>query len=179
MHTITILCPADVGLLDYLTRKNISLPTFCDGNGICGKCKIQVTEGNLPITASDKSFLSEKQLQEGWRLACRAVSAEPVRVRILAEPENLSEAPVHVQEAYRKEHAGHRYGIAFSRQSAALVDLTAVTVVEVVRNAEHPIEILISKYPDVKPEKTISADSDEETALERAIIILFQSKNHE
>ena len=107
------------------------------------------------------------------------MSAEPVRVKILAEPENHSEAPVHVHEAYRKEHAVHRYGIAFSRQSAALVDLTAVTVIEVVRNAEHPIEILISKYPDVKPEKTISVDSDEETALERAIIILFQSKNHE
>ena len=78
----TIHCPAGVNLLDYLGRNGIELPAFCDGNGVCGRCRIRVTEGTLPVTQSDTSFLSSEMLRQGWRLACRAITAEPVTVEV-------------------------------------------------------------------------------------------------
>ncbi|MFA5468354.1 MAG: ASKHA domain-containing protein [Sphaerochaetaceae bacterium] len=48
----------------------ISAP--CGGNGLCGKCTIQVIEGEGdPLSNDEKRLLSERQIEEGLRLACR------------------------------------------------------------------------------------------------------------
>ncbi len=55
-------------LLDYLQERNIFVNALCNGNGSCGKCKIRV-EGIEP-NQKDLSLLSEKEIEEGYILAC-------------------------------------------------------------------------------------------------------------
>ena len=59
-------------LLTHLQEKGEFLPAYCAGRGTCGKCKVQFFN-NIPApTAHDTAFFSEKELSEGWRLACQA-----------------------------------------------------------------------------------------------------------
>ena len=44
----------------------------CGARGTCGRCKIQVLKGDLPVTISDQTMFTQKELQEGYRLACKA-----------------------------------------------------------------------------------------------------------
>ena len=34
----------------------------CGGTGRCGKCKVQVVEGELPITTQDRVFFSQEKI---------------------------------------------------------------------------------------------------------------------
>lgn len=59
-------------LLAMLQENNISVSNSCHGIGTCGKCKIKVVEGYLPVTEADKRSLTENELEQGIRLACKA-----------------------------------------------------------------------------------------------------------
>ena len=52
----------------------IGLPidSTCGGRGTCGKCKVQVLQGGLEVTPSDRKQLRPAELDEGWRLSCQA-----------------------------------------------------------------------------------------------------------
>lgn len=140
-----IICPAGVQILDYLTRRGYSIPAFCSGNGACGRCRVRVTEGSLPVTPSDRSFLSEAALAEGWRLSCCAVTDAPVTVELPAAPSD-AEKPLHTLAADRAAAAQHRYALAVTPEQAALVDLTACTVTGIAADAP----TLLQRYPDAE-----------------------------
>lgn len=57
---------------DILLENSIFVRNECHGNGTCGKCKIRVLKGNLPITEADRRSLTENELKQGIRLACKA-----------------------------------------------------------------------------------------------------------
>jgi uncharacterized 2Fe-2S/4Fe-4S cluster protein (DUF4445 family) len=52
----------------------IGLPidSTCGGRGTCGKCKVQVVQGGLEVTPSDRKQLRPGELEEGWRLSCQS-----------------------------------------------------------------------------------------------------------
>ncbi len=54
----------------------IGLPiaSTCGGLGTCGLCKTRIIEGSLETTGADRELLTESEVAEGWRLACRAVA---------------------------------------------------------------------------------------------------------
>ena len=58
-------------LLEVLQENNIQVSNRCYGNGTCGKCKIKVMSDTLPITDADKRMLSQAELEQGIRLACK------------------------------------------------------------------------------------------------------------
>lgn len=74
-----------MSLYRALVEGNIAFSAPCGGNGACGACKIKVLEGRLSITEKDKQLLSEKQLREGWRLACQAYPSESCAVYVPTE----------------------------------------------------------------------------------------------
>lgn len=51
----------------------IDLTMSCGGKGTCGKCKVLFQSGVPAITPDDKNHLSETELLQGYRLACRAI----------------------------------------------------------------------------------------------------------
>ena len=58
----------DSQLHDILFSYGVEFP--CGGHARCRGCRIRIKEGHLPITDSQKNILDDKELNEGWRLAC-------------------------------------------------------------------------------------------------------------
>ncbi len=53
-----------------LEKAGVILSFPCGGLGKCGKCKVRIIEGNLPVYQEEKKLLTEEQLKQGVRLAC-------------------------------------------------------------------------------------------------------------
>ena len=62
----------------------IGLPidSTCGGRGTCGKCKVQVLQGGLEVTAADRKQLRSGELEAGWRLSCQAKVYEDTVVTV-------------------------------------------------------------------------------------------------
>ena len=118
--TDTIRLPGDAGksLLTQLQEKGVSVPAVCGGNGQCGKCKVRVVSGTVPITEDDRKVFSHKELSDGWRLACLAKSEKDVVVERPAAYEELQAvADTVIQQPSNDEEntvkdTGRKYGIA-------------------------------------------------------------------
>src|ERR1035441_3499811 len=67
-------------LADQLFAAGVEFP--CGGESACGGCKVRVLEGEVPVTAGMRDALSEQEIRDGWRLACRALSAGKVVVEV-------------------------------------------------------------------------------------------------
>lgn len=65
----------------------------CGGNGTCGKCRVQILQGEMPATEADMAHLSPEEVDAGYRLACRAVVAQDLIVRIPQEGSRQVAAP--------------------------------------------------------------------------------------
>jgi uncharacterized 2Fe-2S/4Fe-4S cluster protein (DUF4445 family) len=61
--------PAGTRLQDVLFGQGVEFP--CGGRGRCKGCRVKVLRGELNITAEERNKLSQAELDEGWRLACR------------------------------------------------------------------------------------------------------------
>ncbi|MBE6920329.1 MAG: DUF4445 domain-containing protein [Ruminococcaceae bacterium] len=61
---------ANVGdnLLELARRANVAIDAPCSGNGSCGKCRVQLLEGNLDTIPS--RHISDEEFAAGWRLSC-------------------------------------------------------------------------------------------------------------
>ena len=169
MRSMTV--PAGVQVLRALEHLDGTTPAFCGGKGICGRCRVRITEGEVPVTPADRTFLTQAELADGWRLACRAVPGTAARVEL---PEETA-VPAH-GEAVQRMRTGHRYALAVCGNLAALVDLTAVTVVALSESTQ----TLLKDYPQAAQglERTVTAEpgKDAQAALEEAIMTLFRER---
>ena len=57
-------------LFGTLLQQNINISAFCGGKEKCGKCKVRIVEGTLPVTSVEQRFLTENELAAGIRMAC-------------------------------------------------------------------------------------------------------------
>ncbi len=55
---------------EALQKQKIPLSAFCGGKETCGKCKVRLVEGDLPVTQTEHRLLTEGELAAGIRLAC-------------------------------------------------------------------------------------------------------------
>ncbi len=74
--------PRGITLWEALKDTDIHLETDCGGLGRCGKCKVKIVSALGPPTEDERSLLSEKQLAEGVRLACRTEIREAMTVDV-------------------------------------------------------------------------------------------------
>lgn len=68
-----------------LIERGYSFP--CNGKGICGKCRI-IAEGLAP-TNLDRRYLTEKELADGYRLACDKIIEKPMIIDCLLQKKVL------------------------------------------------------------------------------------------
>jgi uncharacterized 2Fe-2S/4Fe-4S cluster protein (DUF4445 family) len=88
-------CAEGDTLLECARTLGVDLENLCGGAGSCGSCKVQVLAGQVSeVTDADEEFLTEQELAEGYRLACRAVPRSDCKVRV--PPESLT-APQRTQ----------------------------------------------------------------------------------
>ena len=79
-------CPAGQDLLESARQLGVDLVNICGGAGTCGRCKVQILEGEIPEpTDKDLKFFSDADLAAGYRLACRVVPQSNLKVRVPAE----------------------------------------------------------------------------------------------
>lgn len=69
--TIAINNLAHTNLLQLLQTNKIPITPLCQGNGTCGKCKVKFVNVAAPITDYDLNLLSQAELTDGVRLACK------------------------------------------------------------------------------------------------------------
>ena len=102
-ETKTILVKEGESLLDAFIRQEIYISAPCGGKGRCGKCGIQVLNGNTWISDEDKKIYSEEELDAGWRLSCCLYPTEELEVSVSQSDESLFEA---VGETENTEESG-------------------------------------------------------------------------
>ncbi len=57
-------------LLEILGKNNFSISSPCGGNRSCGKCKVKLIAGSLPLTDQELELLSSNEIKKGIRIAC-------------------------------------------------------------------------------------------------------------
>ena len=72
-------------ILDVLKKAGIYIDIPCGGEGTCGKCKVLIVEGIPPASAIEKSFLTKREIEEGYRLACQAKLTQDAIIEIPLE----------------------------------------------------------------------------------------------
>ena len=65
---VTVECNTGDNLLEVARRANVAIDAPCGGNGSCGKCRVQLINGDLESPQS--RHISEEEYQLGWRLSC-------------------------------------------------------------------------------------------------------------
>ena len=65
---VTIECNAGDNLLELARRANVAIDAPCSGNGSCGKCRVQLIQGQLESMKS--RHISDEEYEAGWRLSC-------------------------------------------------------------------------------------------------------------
>ncbi len=66
---VQLSAPVGTRLQDLLFEQGVEFP--CGGRGRCKGCRVRVLRGELRVTAEEERLLTDRELSEGWRLACR------------------------------------------------------------------------------------------------------------
>jgi uncharacterized 2Fe-2S/4Fe-4S cluster protein (DUF4445 family) len=74
--------PAGVSVFDAASWNGIAVDSTCGGHGTCRKCKVQVTEGEVPVARADTRAFTPQELRQGWRLACLASAVRDLQVDV-------------------------------------------------------------------------------------------------
>lgn len=136
-------------IMDGLIRCSVYLSAVCGGKGICGKCRVKVTEGSLSPSPSDLRFFTEEELKEGYRLSCLAYPQEDVAILLDNGQEDSFEVLNQFQEQKKQAvSANGEYGIA--------IDIGTTTI------AVHLISIpdggLAASYSSINHQRAYGAD---------------------
>lgn len=62
----------DTQLAEAAAGAGLTLNLPCGGEGVCGKCRVQVRSGAAAPTLAEQQAYSPAELAAGWRLACQA-----------------------------------------------------------------------------------------------------------
>jgi uncharacterized 2Fe-2S/4Fe-4S cluster protein (DUF4445 family) len=63
--------PRGVSVWTAAEKGYVTLSSTCGGQSICGKCRIKILNGNAnSINEVEREYLTDQELQEGYRLAC-------------------------------------------------------------------------------------------------------------
>ena len=74
--------PPGVSVFDAASWNGLAIDSTCGGHGTCKKCKIQVLEGEVPVSRLDIRAFTPEQLKDGWRLACVARANNNLKIDV-------------------------------------------------------------------------------------------------
>lgn len=74
--------PPGVSVFDAASWNGLAIDSTCGGHGTCKKCKVQILEGQVPISNLDTRAFTSEQLADGWRLACVARANSDLKVDV-------------------------------------------------------------------------------------------------
>jgi uncharacterized 2Fe-2S/4Fe-4S cluster protein (DUF4445 family) len=71
-----------VTLFKAAEKAGVYLNSLCGGEGVCGKCRAQVTKGKAKADKHSLAFLSKEEIQNGYVLACQTQVKDDLEVVI-------------------------------------------------------------------------------------------------
>jgi uncharacterized 2Fe-2S/4Fe-4S cluster protein (DUF4445 family) len=74
--------PPGVTLFDAASWNGVAIDSTCGGHGTCKKCRVRVTDGDVPASPLDARAFSPDELRDGWRLACRVQAISDLQVEV-------------------------------------------------------------------------------------------------
>ena len=77
-----ITVPTGVSAFDAASWNGIAIDSTCGGYGTCKKCKIQVTNGDVPPSKLDSRAFTQDEIAQGWRLACLVRTVTDVSIDV-------------------------------------------------------------------------------------------------
>lgn len=105
MHKVTFLpdgkeveAEAGITLMQAAEKAGVYINSLCGGKGVCGKCRVQVTNGKVLADKHSIGFLSKEELNEGFVLACQTKVTSDMEVVIPPES-RLEEEQIMTQGA--------------------------------------------------------------------------------
>lgn len=146
-----ILCEEKKSIMQALLLANAEISALCGGKGICGKCKIKFFKGKTEPSDKDRKTFSEKELEDGYRLACTAYPRETAVIQLYMQKEQKIKVVAETEEkpyngtAYRKDSD---FGIA--------VDIGTTTIA--MQLLEKSKKESISAYTGLNPQRSYGAD---------------------
>ncbi len=73
-------------LMDIASRSGVDINNLCGGQGVCGKCRVQIIRGEVHKNSEQKGLLDENDWEAGIVLSCQTkVADHDVEVSILPE----------------------------------------------------------------------------------------------
>ena len=133
-------CRERLTVLELLRREGIFLPADCGGRGTCGKCRVRFADGAPDPTEEERKKLTEAQLRDGVRLACRACPEGAFVIEYeLAEEEIAAESMdvKSTQEARAEAGEGQASGTDASGTGRKIaIDIGTTTIAAALLDAE-------------------------------------------
>ncbi|MEN8141441.1 MAG: ASKHA domain-containing protein [Thermodesulfobacteriota bacterium] len=77
---VTISVAPGENLLAAAAAAGAYVPAYCGGDGVCGRCKVKVVEGEVGTDGSH--MLKSEEHEAGWRLACAATVVSDLVVEV-------------------------------------------------------------------------------------------------
>ena len=115
-------------LIDVLHEFGVEFP--CGGKGTCGKCKVKLIKGDIPVSPEQRSLLDELGLSSRWRLACMSRAESDLDLEV-----GQYEAMIQADESTFNFKPLSGYGIAVDLGTttliAQLLDLSSAKVLAV------------------------------------------------
>jgi uncharacterized 2Fe-2S/4Fe-4S cluster protein (DUF4445 family) len=63
---VTVSVEEGENLLNVAANAGVYIHAFCGGDGVCGKCKIKIEQGDVAATQATK--LKRSEIEQGFRL---------------------------------------------------------------------------------------------------------------
>jgi uncharacterized 2Fe-2S/4Fe-4S cluster protein (DUF4445 family) len=82
-HNISIEMAPGSSIIQAALDAGVHINASCGGEGVCGKCRVQIEAGTVADGLSEK--LSAEDFHKGYRLACRSAITGELTVRIPVE----------------------------------------------------------------------------------------------
>ena len=76
---VTVPIPADESILDVAEANDVDIDSSCR-SGTCGLCKVKLLQGHVTMEVDDGLEVGEQD--EGWVLACQAMSTEDLVIDV-------------------------------------------------------------------------------------------------
>lgn len=64
------------------SRCDIWIEQPCGAQTSCGRCRVRVTSGEVPVTEADRRLIARPDLDAGWRLACQMTLSATCEIEV-------------------------------------------------------------------------------------------------
>jgi len=88
-------------LFEAAEKVGVYLNSLCGGEGVCGKCRVQVIKDNLKADKNAISFFTKDEIKKGYVLACQSIVRD--NLEIMVPPESRLEGEQILAESRLEE----------------------------------------------------------------------------